>query len=146
MAELKTKKTKVSAEDFINTIADEQKRKDSLIILKMMEKITKEKAKMWGASIIGFCDVHLKYESGRELDWFQIGFSPRKANLTLYISMELHKHSELMKQLGKYKTGKGCLYINKLVDVNEDILKQLIEESFKAKVKATSGDKVRSLK
>jgi len=128
MAELKTKKTTVSVKDFINSIADEQKRKDSFEILRMMEKITKEKAKMWGPSIIGLCDVHLKYESGRELDWFKIGFSPRKANLTLYISGAVNSKPELLKKLGKHKTSKGCLYINKLSDVNLDVLKQLIEE------------------
>ncbi len=133
MAELKTKKTKMSVEDFINTIEDEQKRKDSFTILKMMEQVTKEKAKMWGPSIIGFCDVHLKYESGRELDWFKIGFSPRKANLTLYISGAVNSQTELIKKLGKYKTSKGCLYINKLSDIDQDILKQLIEEGFKEK-------------
>ena len=133
MAELKTKATKVKAEDFIKGITDEQKRKDCLVILKMMEKITNEKPKMWGPAIIGFCDVHLKYESGRELDWFQIGFSPRKQNLTLYISSEIHKQEALLKQLGKHKTSKGCLYINKLEDVNLEVLKQLIEAGFKAK-------------
>lgn len=133
MAELKTKLTKVKVEDFINTIADEVKRKDCFTIVKMMEKITKEKPKMWGTSIIGFCDVHLKYESGRELDWFLIGFSPRKQNITLYISSEIHKQTALLKQLGKHKTGKGCLYINKLDDVNSEVLKELIEAGFKAK-------------
>ncbi len=133
MTELKTKKTKVKVEDFINFIADEQKRKDCFVILKMMEKITKEKAKMWGPSIIGLCDVHLKYESGRELDWFHIGFSPRKANITLYIGGDYHKKPELMKQLGKHKVGGGCLYINKLSDVNIDVLKQLIEDGYKAR-------------
>jgi hypothetical protein len=133
MAELKTKLTKVKVEDFINTIADEGKRKDSFTIVKMMEKTTKEKPKMWGANIIGFGDVHLKYESGRELDWFYIGFSPRKQNLTLYIGGESLNRLELMKQLGKHKTSKGCLYINKLEDINTAILQQLIDFSFKAK-------------
>ena len=133
MAELKTKATKVSVEDFINTITDEQKRKDSFAIVKMMEKITKDKPKMWGTSIIGFCDVHLKYASGRELDWFRIGFSPRKQNLTLYIGINTQKQTALLKQLGKHKISKGCLYINKLEDINAEVLKQMIEEGFKAK-------------
>ncbi len=133
MAELKTKPTKVSVADFINTIEEEQKRKDCFAIVKMMEKVTKEKPKMWGTSIIGFCDVHLKYSSGRELDWFQIGFSPRKQNITLYICGAVQEQSTLLKQLGKHKTGKGCLYINKLEDINTDVLKQMIEEGFKAK-------------
>ena len=135
MAELKTKPTKDSIEDFINKIEDETKRKDSFAIVKIMEKITKDKPKMWGTAIIGFCDVHLKYESGRELDWFQIGFSPRKQNLTLYIGLGNADASinQLLKQLGKHKTSKGCLYINKLEDINMDVLKQLIEAGFKAK-------------
>lgn len=135
MAELKTKLTTVKVEDFINTIADEVKRKDCFTIAKMMEKTTKAKPKMWGPNIIGFGDVHLKYESGRELDWFYIGFSPRKQNITLYIGLGNATASvnQLLKQLGKHKTGKGCLYINKLEDVNVDVLKQLIEEGFKAK-------------
>ena len=135
MSELKTKATKDSVADFINKIEDETKRKDSFAIVKMMEKITKDKPKMWGTSIIGFCDVHLKYESGRELDWFQIGFSPRKQNLTLYIGLGNADASiiQLLKQLGKHKTSKGCLYINKLEDINMDVLKQLIEAGFKAK-------------
>src|ERR1700749_4351337 len=106
MAELKTKATKASVEDFINSIADEQKRKDSFAIVKMMQQITKEKPKMWGPAIIGFCDIHLKYDSGRELDWFKIGFSPRKQNLTLYVG-STPLQAELLKKLGKHKTSGG---------------------------------------
>ncbi len=130
MAELKTKATKASVDDFLNALTDEQKRKDSFTILKMMEKATKEKGKMWGAAIIGFCDVHLKYDSGRELDWFKIGFSPRKANLTLYLG-NIKLQTPLLKKLGKHKLGGGCLYINKLEDIDVDVLKQLIETSCK---------------
>ncbi len=136
MAELKTKKTMLSVDDFINSIDDQQKRKDSFTIVKMMEKITKAKPKMWGPAIIGFGDVLLKYESGRELDWFYIGFSPRKQNLTLYIGGESLNQLALMKQLGKHKTSKGCLYINKLEDVKIDVLKQLIESAYQAKLKS----------
>ena len=128
MAELKTKATEESPEDFINRIDDEQKRKDSMVILKLMTKITKAKPKMWGTSIIGFCDTVLKYESGRELDWFKIGFSPRKANLTLYIG-STEKQTTLLRQLGKYKTSKGCLYINKLTDIDIKVLEELIKSS-----------------
>ena len=91
-----------------------------------MEKATKAKAKMWGSSIIGFGDRHLKYESGRELDWFVIGFSPRKQNFAFYISGAVEKQPALLKKLGKYKTGKGCLYITKLEDVDLAILKEII--------------------
>src|SRR5205809_6219421 len=119
-AELKTKKNEASVEGFLNAIKDEQKRKDSFTILQMMQKATGEKPKLWGASIIGFGNVHLKYESGRELDWFTIGFSPRKANLTLYGIK--NSGEPLLKKLGKYKEGKGCLYINKLSDVDTAVL------------------------
>jgi len=127
-AELKTKKTKVSAESFLKTIKDSKKQKDSFLILDMMKKASKEEPKMWGSSIIGFGNVHLKYESGRELDWFTMGFSPRKEALTLY---GLLGGKELLEKLGKYKTGKGCLYIKKLEDVNSDVLKQLIIKATK---------------
>ncbi len=131
MAELKTKPTKINVEDFINGIADEQKRKDSFAILKLMQQATNEKPKMWGTSIVGFGDVHLKYESGRELDWFYIGLSPRKAAITLYLCGSVQSQSELLKKLGKHKTGKGCLYINKLDDVDTVVLKKLIDVSYK---------------
>ena len=126
MAELKTKKNEQSVDAFIKKIPEEQKRKDAAIILEMMEKATKAKAKMWGSSIIGFGDRHLKYESGRELDWFVIGFSPRKQNFAFYISGAVEKQPALLKKLGKYKTGKGCLYITKLEDVDLAILKEII--------------------
>lgn len=128
MAELKTKKTEHSVEDFIKRIPEPQKRKDSFTLLDLMEKATKAKGKMWGTSIIGFGDLHLKYESGRELDWFVIGFSPRKQNLALYISGTVEKQQALLKKLGKYKTGKGCLYINTLEDVDIDVLKEIIDK------------------
>lgn len=86
---------------------------------------------MWGSSIIGFGNVHLKYESGRELDWFTIGFSPRKQNLTLYVMGSFNPHTELLKKLGKHKTGVGCLYINKLADVDVKVLKELLKKAVK---------------
>ena len=129
MAELKTKKTEASVEKFINSVPDKEKVKDSFVILEMMKKVTGEEPKMWGSSIIGFGNVKLKYESGRELDWMRIGFSPRKQNLTLYIGVgnkEKNFESDL-KKLGKYKTGKGCLYINKLSDVDTKVLIAMIK-------------------
>jgi len=126
MAELKTKKTELSVEAFIKTVPELQKQKDAFTILDLMEKATKEKGKMWGPAIIGFGDRHLKYESGRELDWFIMGFSPRKQNFALYITGTVEKQQDLLKKLGKYKTGKGCLYINKLEEVNLDVLKEII--------------------
>jgi hypothetical protein len=128
MAELKTKKTELSVEAFIKKIPEAQKRKDASVILELMEKATKAKGKMWGSAIIGFGDRHLKYESGRELDWFVMGFSPRKQNFALYISGTVEKQQALLKRLGKHKTGKGCLYINKLEEVDLTVLKEIIKK------------------
>ena len=128
MAELKTKKTELSVDAFIKKITEAQKQKDAYVIIELMEKATKAKAKMWGTSIIGFGDQHLKYESGRELDWFVMGFSPRKQNLALYISGTVEKQQALLKKLGKHKTGKGCLYINKLEEVDMTVLKEIINK------------------
>ncbi|MBK7852363.1 MAG: DUF1801 domain-containing protein [Bacteroidetes bacterium] len=127
MAELKTKKTELSVDFFLKKISSEQQRKDAYVIIGLMEKATKAKAKMWGTAIIGFGDRKLKYESGRELDWFVMGFSPRKQNLALYISGAVQKQGALLKKLGKHKTGKGCLYINKLEEVDLTILKDIIK-------------------
>jgi hypothetical protein len=128
MAELKTKKNEVSVDAFIKKVPEAQKQKDAFTILELMEKATKAKGKMWGSSIIGFGDRHLKYESGRELDWFVMGFSPRKQNLVLYISGTVEKQQALLKKLGKHKTGKGCLYINKLEEVDMVVLKEIINK------------------
>lgn len=128
MAELKTKKTELSVDAFIKKIAEKEKQKDTLAIIGLMEKATKAKAKMWGASIIGFGDKVLKYESGRELDWFVMGFSPRKQNFALYISGAV-ENAALLKKLGKHKTGKGCLYINKLDEVDTKVLKEIINKA-----------------
>ena len=133
MADIKTKATSASVEDFINSIKDEQKRKDSFLLLEMMKKATGEEPKMWGSSIIGFGQVRLKSpNTGREVDWLRIGFSPRKANLSLYISGDInHQHAEALKKLGKHKTSVGCLYINKLEDIDMEILKGMIDASLK---------------
>jgi hypothetical protein len=131
MAELKTKLNDASVTDFLNGIQDEIKRADSFEILKMMQQVTKQEPKMWGSSIVGFGNIRLKYESGRELDWFVIGFSPRKQELTLY-GLGNWLESNLLKKLGKCKTGKGCLYIKKLEDVDVNVLKALLTESMKA--------------
>jgi hypothetical protein len=128
MAELKTKKTAASVEAFLNKIPEAQKRKDAFSILELMEKATKAKGKMWGPAIIGFGDRHLKYESGRELDWFIMGFSPRKKNFALYITGAVEKQQALLKKLGKHKTGKGCLYINNLEEVDAAVLKEIIDK------------------
>jgi hypothetical protein len=130
-AELKTKVNDASVVDFLSGVADEQKQKDSFEILKIMKQITKEEPKMWGSSIVGFGSYHYKGASGREGDWMQIGFSPRKQNITLYIIPGFERYQELMKKLGKYSTGKSCLYVKRLSDVNVDVLKELITESLK---------------
>jgi len=131
MAELKTKERKASVEKFLNSVKDDQKREDSFKILKIMKQITKAEPKMWGTSMIGFGNYHYKYASGREGDWFLTGFSPRKQNISLYIMTDINKHKELLGKLGKHTTGKGCLYINKLDDVDTKILKELIITSVK---------------
>ena len=128
VAQIKTKQTTASVEEFINAVADEQKRQDSFVLLKMMEKATKQKAKMWGASLIGFGNKRYKSPaSGREVDWFLIGFSPRKASISLYLTTTLHAQPDILQKLGKYKTGGGCLYINKLADIDLKVLEQLIK-------------------
>ncbi len=131
MAELKTKQNSASVNDFISSIEDEKRRKDCRTVLAMMQEITGDKPKMWGESIIGFGSYHYRYESGREGDWFLTGFSPRKEALTLYIMSGLKGAQALLKKLGKYKTGKSCLYINKLEDIDLATLRELIARSVK---------------
>ncbi len=124
MSQNKTQPTKESVEVFLNSIENETRRLDSLVILELMKKITGELPVLWGSSLIGFGKVHYKYKSGREGDWFHVGFSPRKQSLTIYIIPGFD-----MNKLGKYKTGKGCLYINKLTDIDMDVLTTLITKS-----------------
>jgi len=137
MAELKTQKTEASVEEFLQAVEPERKRKDAQTICALMEEATGAKPKMWGASIIGFGDYTYTYENGRTNDWMLIGFSPRKQNLTLYIMPGFEAYETLLAKLGKYKTGKACLYINKLADVDLDLLKALITQSV-AHMKATN--------
>lgn len=131
MAEIKTKATSASVEDFINSVNDEQKRKDSFVLLEMMKKATGEDPKMWGTSLIGYGQIRLKSpKTGREVDWFRLGFSPRKANLSLYINADIkHQYAEALRKLGKHKTGVGCLYINKLEDIDLKVLSEMIASS-----------------
>ena len=131
MAELKTKPTAASVSDFLAAIDDEERRKDCLTVAKIMKKATGANAKMWGPSIVGFGDHHYRYESGRELDWFLTGFSPRKRELTLYIMPGFDRYDALMAKLGKYTTGKSCLYIKRLADVDLKVLETLVESSVK---------------
>ncbi len=128
-AEIKTKQTEASVEEFIDKITDETVRDDCRKIAALMEKTTGAKPKMWGTGIVGFGERHLKYASGRELDWMEVGFAPRKANLTLYLNIGDGWNEDLLSQLGKHKTGMGCLYFKRLSDVNEEVLEQLINKS-----------------
>jgi hypothetical protein len=129
MAELKTKRNKGDVEAFLNSVPDDKKRQDSFTLLELMKQVTGEEPEMWGESIVGFGSYHYKYESGREGDWFVTGFSPRVQNLTLYIMSGFDEYDQLLSRLGKYKTGKACLYIKKIDDVDQDVLQQLVKKS-----------------
>lgn len=129
LAQIKTKPTAASVEGFLNAIKEEQKRKDSFAVLEMMKKATGEEPVLWGSAIIGFGNKRYKSpKTGREVDWLKIGFSPRKANLTLYL-MNMQEHAAALKKLGKHKTGGGCLYINRLDQVDLKVLKGMIDAS-----------------
>ncbi len=129
MAELKTRQNDASVEAFLNSIADEKKREDCFTLLDMMKQATGVAPKMWGDSIVGFGSYHYKYKSGREGDWFLAGFAPRKQTLTLYIMAGFDQYDDLLAKLGKYKTGKSCLYIKKLADIDLATLKELVKQS-----------------
>lgn len=137
MAELKTKLTGASVEDFLNTIEDEQKRADCFGIVKIMKQAAKAEPEMWGPSIIGFGRYRYKSANGKENDWMLTGFSPRKQNITLYLMIGgFEEHGALLKKLGKHKIGGGCLYINKLKDVDIKVLKELVNESVQLRKKS----------
>jgi hypothetical protein len=141
MAEPKTKATKASVREFLNKVEPEEKRRDSFTLLEMFEQITGEKAVMWGDSIVGFGQYHYKSERSRqEGDWMLVGFSPRKQNLTLYV-LHGNQGNPALEKLGKHKTSGsgmgGCLYINKLSDVDQKVLRKLIENSFRHMKKTT---------
>ena len=129
MTELKTQPNQSSVVDYLNSVENEKKRADSFSILQLMQEVTGEEPLMWGDSIVGFGTYRYKYASGRKGEWFLTGFAPRKQNLTLYIMSGFENYEQLLGQLGKYKTGKSCLYINKLEDVNLDVLCNLVKES-----------------
>ena len=140
LAEIKTKPSAASVEDFINSIEDELKRKDSFQLVEMMKKASGEEPVLWGNSIIGFGNKRYRSErSGREVDWFLIGFSPRKANLSLYISVAIEEHADALKILGKHKTGGGCLYINKLDDIDLNVLMGMINTALNKKQSSDNG-------
>ena len=129
MSDLKTKANKASVVKFLKSVENEKRQADALVMLDLMQNLTKREAVMWGSSIAGFGSYHYKYASGREGDWLLTGFSPRKAELTVYIMNGFSSYSELMEKLGKYKTSVSCLYIKKLEDIDIKVLKQLIRKS-----------------
>ena len=142
MAEMKTKPTNESVEEFLNRIPEAERREECFAVAKMMEEITGEKPKMWGPSIVGFGGYHYKYASGREGDWPMAAFSPRKKDLTVYLMMGFEKRAELMEKLGKHSHAKSCLYIRRLSDIHVPTLKKLIKVSvkdLKAYIKAQSA-------
>ena len=136
-ATIKTVRNKASVSAFLQSVDDPQRRKDAEAVAAMMTAVTKEKPAMWGTSIVGFGKERYKYASGREGDWFTVGFSPRKDNITLYLIGGFRKHTDLMEKLGKVKMGGGCLYVKRLADIDQKVLKQLIGRSVKS---AKSGD------
>ncbi len=139
MAELKTQKTTASVKAFLDAIENDDMRRDARAVSKLMQEVTGEKPAIWGASMVGFGRYHYRYESGREGDWFLAGFAPRKSELTLYIMAGFQRHDALMAKLGKFKTGKSCLYVKRLTDIDLAVLRELVRESV-AYMKATYPD------
>ena len=131
MAEQKTRENDRSVEQFLNRIEDEKKRQDCFVILSLMQQITGYPPRMWGDSIVGFGSIHYKYATGHEGDMALTGFSPRKQNLTIYIQMGFERYPDLMAKLGKFKTGKSCLYIKTVEDIDLKVLGKLVERSVK---------------
>ncbi len=129
MAENKTQHNDGDVGAFLESVENEQRRSDAYVALEMMERISGEPPKMWGDSIVGFGSRHMVYESGRELDWFYIGFSPRKQSLTLYVMDGFGEYDKLLGELGKHSTGKSCLYIKRLEDVDMDVLEEIVTRS-----------------
>jgi hypothetical protein len=140
MAKNKTTETAASVTDFIDAIKDETKHKDSLRLVELMKKQTKKDPKMWGPNIIGFDSYHYLYESGREGDAPLVGFSPRAAALTIYLSGNFEKRDELLEELGKHKTEKGCVYVKKLEDINISTLEKMIANHIKHTKKLYPGN------
>jgi hypothetical protein len=129
MATQKTRETAASVEEFLNGIENRTRREDGLAMLELMREVTGEQARMWGSSIVGFGSYHYVYESGREGDAMLTGFSPRKQNLAIYVMPGFSAYDSLLDKLGKHKTGKSCLYINKLADVDLKVLRTLLRRS-----------------
>jgi len=131
MSDLKTKKSKASIEEFLNTVGDEKKRAESFVIHNLMQEVTGDRGAMWGNSIVGYGSCRYVYASGREGDWMVTGFSPRKQTLTIYVMAGFDRFEGLLKKLGKFKTSVSCLYVKSLKDLDMEVLRELIEESVK---------------
>jgi hypothetical protein len=129
MSENKTKRTDVSVDEFLAAVENDRRRNDAVTVCELMKEVTGEEPVMWGPTMVGFGTYHYKYASGREGDWFLAGFAPRKANLVVYIMSGFKGHAALMDELGKHKTGSSCLFINKLDDIDMDILRELVRRS-----------------
>ncbi|MGN9889649.1 DUF1801 domain-containing protein [Micromonospora sp. L31] len=129
MATLKTAPTTASVDDFLAAVPDETRRRDAIAVRDLMRQVTGEPPTMWGDAIVGFGQRHLRYASGRELDWFLVGFSPRKAATTLYLGEGFPEKEQLLARLGRHTVGKGCLYVKRLADVDLDVLTELVRAS-----------------
>ena len=129
MSTLKTQQNDADVEGFLAAVENDRRREDSFTVLELMKRITGEKPRMWGTSIVGFGSYHYRYASGREGEWPRIGFSPRKQSLTIYVMPGFSTYDELLSRLGKHRTGKSCLYVNKLADIDMDVLEQLVVSS-----------------
>jgi hypothetical protein len=128
-AQLKTTSNDRSVAVFLKRVPDAHQRQDAMALATLMREVTGAEPKMWGTSLVGYGTYHYKYESGREGDWFLTGFSPRKQSLTVYIMPGLDKYGPLLRRLGKHTTGRSCIYIKRLADVDLDTLKELVQES-----------------
>lgn len=130
--DIKTKPTSDSVEQYLNGLSTEQKRNDAFTLIDLMKKVTGEEPQLWSNSIVGFGNVVFKSpKTGREVDWMRVGFAPRKATFSLYLTMQINKYEQLLQKLGKHKTGVGCLYINKLEDIDMKVLEEIIQLSLK---------------
>lgn len=139
MSDMKTRSTDASVNELLDAIPDDGRRADCFRLLEVMKNVTGEEPRIWGPNMVGFGTYHYRYESGREGDWFLTGFSPRKGNLTLYIMAAFDRHAALLSRLGKFKTGKSCLYVKSLADIDDAVLRELIVASV-AHMKQTYGN------
>ncbi len=139
-AELKTQETEASVEEFLNSVENDERRADAFRVLEMYKRVTGEEPKMWGPAIVGFGHCVLKYESGREFDWMIAAFSPRKANMTLYVITDSPKQPELLAKLGKHTVSKACLYIKRLSDIDEKVLEKVIQDAVRHISRKKTGE------